>query len=362
MNFRTWSSIQYDEARALVVHDDGDVEIEHLVLEKGRKVKGGTAFEVGDSELDAMVRNHEADAAAGYLAPIFLGHPRERDQAPRVGRIESLKRTAAGLVARLRFLGDFAKRIARKEFTELSPTFTFKAKGERGEDLGAKVFDVGVLNVPFQKALGPLSIPAAAVGLGWVPAGEAHALSEVFEGDHEELIMAEGNVTMKLELSEEVRQAFDDVSEKLTTFSDRIAALEEAATKPAELVTDDAATLKLTEERDAAVRANDERDVADLLKKALDTGKLTPAQVEQFGTDDFKPLEWLEASQFGGVAGLRQHVMTAPPVVDLGDRNSSGSGDGKGSDYTALARGIHSAVPGSDLAEIEKSLAAEMAE
>jgi len=280
-----------------------NVETEIKILEVGPKEQRGGAgkFEVTAAHLAEMVKNHEADQAGGYQPPLVIGHPSKRDEAPAVGWLLGLRATAEGLFAKVQVLAEMAGRIRKGEFRHVSPTFTFSYTNEDGEAKGAKLIDLGVLNNPFQKALG------------------AFALSAV-DGETDLEIPMDSNKT-------------PDDAGKITELTDRIQTLEtEGAASVTSLAEKDAAIVALTEKLAEVTAKGLAEELKTIALGAVEAAALTPAQIEGTQADDLDAEKWLSDSPFDGIEGLKKFVATAAPVVDLGERKSADSGkdDGKG--------------------------------
>ena len=311
MKYQCWSEFALSEGEAQ------DTEIK--ILEIGRKVQRGGAgeFEITTKHLEEMVANHEREAP-GYEPPAVVGHPKLRDQAPAVGWVKGLRAAADGLYARVSFLGEFASRVRAGEFRYTSPSFSFDWHDEAGASRGAKLLDLGILNNPFQKSLG-------AFALSEVPTSEVGS-------DPKDTTMADANVELG-----ELRLKTTQQADEINTLGERVSelALEatDLTTQLADVVIDrDTLKTKLetaTKSLAEVQAAKDGDEIVGVLKVALAEGKLSPAQVSGFGTDDFDGLTWLGESPYDGLDGLNKFLKTALPVVDLADRLTvAGSGDG----------------------------------
>lgn len=308
------------------------VEVEAKILETGRKVQRGGAgeFEITAEQLEEMVRNHEADLAAGYEPPAVIGHPSKRDEAPAVGWIKKLRAAADGLYARVQFLGDFAARVKAGEYRYSSPSFAFNWHDEEGRARGAKLLDLGILNNPFQKRLGAFALSEIEADAG--SADLQPSLPGVGDGPEDHTMSDK-----TLELTEKVANLTRDLDEKTTEAT--------ALSEQVQTLTDerDSLTAKLSEAEsardeaqakvDTIQREKDAAEIASVLKVALHEGKFAPAQVKGHGTDDFDGLTWLSESPFRDLAALKSFIKTAPRVVDLGERSSApSSGDASDAD------------------------------
>lgn len=332
-NFRNWSALE--DTSGAVVREDGSVEVEHKILVYGPQEQGGRKFEVTPEAATEMARNHAADVAMGYEPPLFIGHPKDRSSAPAVGWVKRIRAAADGVYAVMSFLPEMAEAIRKGMYRYVSPTFAFEYPDQRGNECGAKVLDVGILNTPHQKDLGPIPLADVAYQLTEaIPAEETRRPTP--EGDHmdetklSELVaakVAEYGDKLKAELSEmfgkkaeecaasSVAALAADVNRLTTTVVElRENAPKADASAEARVITELRETLKVQGDTLADLRnAKDSRDITDLVSKALELGALDPCDVPGFGTDKFKPIEWLSASKFNGIRGLNLHVATAKP-------------------------------------------------
>lgn len=344
-----------------IVRPDGSIEVEHKVLVYGTQAQRGTDGKMREfaltPELAAeMVANCEKDRATGYEAPVFVGHPDERDKAPAVGWVKGLRAGDDGLYATVRYLAPMAYSIQREEFKHVSPTFTFDHEDQHGEPCGAKLLDIGVLNTPHQKNLGPIPLAEAAYTLSEVgapapdedaPPGDntaaggssmsitqeqlsaalAAALADFDKKQDEKLTARLSEFAASLAAKVETTEADGDVT-KLSESVIRLSARMDKAESDLKAATGDLerAKVELAEantERDAYKRELSVGRITGLVNDGLANGTLEAKDVPGFGTEKFDAIKWLSESKFNGEKGLRIHVATATPVVSFSDRRRS---------------------------------------
>jgi phage I-like protein len=334
---------------------DGSVSVEHKVLvygEQAQRRRDGSLrkFAVTRADADEMERNCAADLAVGYEAPIFLGHPEDRSTAPAMGWVKGVRAADDGVYATLCFRPEAAEAIKSGALKYVSPTFVSEYEDQRGKSCGAKLLDVGVLNTPHQKDLGPIPLAESAYQLSEVEApevpGEDSSIQpETLAGDQP---MTTPNTeldgfTARLTALEEKFNGFLDsmkkkdeeapkeqsspaamqaLSASVDALAQQVVELKASAPKAA----DPGAEAKLVVELKALLheqgetvadlkRAKDQRDICDLIQLGVDAGTLELSETPHFGTDKFDAPKWLAESRFNGIRGLRMHVATSKPVA-----------------------------------------------
>jgi hypothetical protein len=269
---------------------------------------GGTGKFDGKKLADMFIENFGRETGQGWEPPVIIGHL--EDSSPPIGWVTGLRKVGTRLRASLRILTE-AVPIARL-YRFVSPGFK-RFFDQQGVERGSKLSHLAFTPVPFQK------------GADGKPVG-AFQLSEVDadpEAPQEIDSMTIDKDQIKALVAEETKPVLAQLSEATTKMTEATAKLAESDAKVAAL----GDALKRSDETIASLsEALTARDVDSTIKRGIEKGKLTLAQVPKWGTAEWSPTAWLSDSAFNGLAGLIKHVDTAPPVVDLGPRKSAGTG------------------------------------